>query len=684
MIRTALVLPILAVAVHAAQPLEVMDVFELEYATDAQISPNGEQVVYVRHFNDVMTDRRYQNLWMVDADGSNHRPLNTGKHTANSPRWSPDGSRLAYRSDESGSTQLHVRWMDTGDTAAVTSHAMPPGNFAWSPDGGRIAFTRLVPEPALVIGEMPPAPEGAEWAPPPKYTDMLAFRFDQVGDVPPGYMHLFVVAADGGTPRQVTRGERQFGAGSFAWAPEGESLIVAADLTEGAEIYAVSNPDVYEIALADGSPHRLIDRQGPDVSASVSPDGRYIAYVGYDNRYQGHQQNDLYLADRDGSNVRNLTLDYDRHVQDAARRGGGGPQWVSDGSGIYGVVHDAGNARLVLFSLDGGRRVVVPDIGSGETGYINHNTLWSTSDGGRLAYTVPGPAMPGDVAVADPGEAGRMLTDLNADLFGERELGALEELRWTSSKDGRPVHGWIIKPPGFDASRKYPLILEMHGGPFADYGDVFDTEKQLMAAAGYVVLYTNPRGSISYGEEFGNLIHHAYPGDDFHDLNSAVDHVVGMGFVDEERLYVTGGSGGGVLTAWMIGNTDRFRAAVAFYPVINWESFIFTADLSGLFLEYWMPGLPWRHRDNFEARSLLRVSENVTTPTLIMTGEEDWRTPMSESEQYYKALKLQGVETVLVRVPEEAHGIVARPSHAMSKMTTLLGWFGKHAPEAGD
>ncbi|MYE84064.1 MAG: hypothetical protein F4X36_19905 [Gammaproteobacteria bacterium] len=268
MIRTALVLPILAVAAHAGQPLDVMDVFELEYATDAQVSPNGEQVVYVRHFNDVMTDRRYQNLWMVDADGSNHRPLNTGKHTANSPRWSPDGRRLAYRSDENGSMQLHVRWMDTGDTAAVTSHAMPPGNFAWSPDGNRIAFSRLVPEPALVIGEMPPAP---------KYTDMLAFRFDQVGDVPPGYMHLFVVAADGGTPRQVTRGERQFGAGSFAWAPEGESLIVAADLTEGAEIYSVGNPDVYEIALADGSPHRLFVREGPVVACSLAPHVRYSA-----------------------------------------------------------------------------------------------------------------------------------------------------------------------------------------------------------------------------------------------------------------------------------------------------------------------------------------------------------------------------------------------------------------------
>ena len=684
MFRMWVTLLLFAGGAQAAQPLEFMDVFELEYASDSQISPDGERVAYVRHFNDVMTDRRYENIWIVDADGANHRPLIAGKHKANSPRWSPGGKRLAYLSDESGSTQIHVRWMDTGDTAAITGDSLPPGNIAWSPDGSRIAFSMLVPEAPLVIGEMPPAPAGADWAPPPKYTDKLAFRFDHVGEVPPGYMHVFVVAADGGTPRQVTSGDRQFGVGSFVWAPEGESFILSADLTEGAEMFAAGDADIYEVSLADGLARRLIDRDGPDAAVSVSPNGRHIAYVGYDDRRQGHQQNDLYLADRDGSNVRNLTETYDRHVQSAARRGGGGPQWAPDGSGIYAVVHDEGNARLVLFSLDGSRRVAAPDIGSGETGYIFHNTLWSISDQGRLAYTVPGPAMPGDVAVADPGGSARLLTDLNADLFGERELGAVEELRWTSSKDGRPVHGWIIKPPGFDASRKYPLILEMHGGPFADYGDVFDTEKQLMAAAGYVVLYTNPRGSISYGEEFGNLIHHAYPGDDFHDLDSAVDHVVGMGFVDPNRLYVTGGSGGGVLTAWMIGNTDRFRAAVAFYPVINWESFVFTADLAGMFLDYWVPGLPWRHRDNYEARSLLRVSENVKTPTLIMTGEEDWRTPMSESEQYYKALKLQGVETVLVRVPGEPHGIVARPSHAMAKMTTLLGWFAKHAPEAPD
>ena len=676
--RLLIPLLLLASSAQAAPPLEPMDIFDLEFATDAQISPDGNRIAYVRHFNDVTTDKRHQNLWIIDTDGTNHQPVSAGKHNAQMPRWSPDGTRIAYLSDESGSQQIHVRWIQTGDSAAITNVPTPPTNIAWSPDGRSIAFSQLVAQAPLVIGDMPTAPAGANWAPPPKYTDKLIFRFNGIGDVPPGYMHLFLVAADGGTPRQITQGNRQFGDGTFVWAPEGGSLLISANLSEGGEMFGFMDSDVYEVSIQDGSFKQLTDRDGPDAAVAVSPDGQHIAYVGYEDRIQGHQQNDLQIAQRDGSNVRNLTAEFDRQIQ-AGGGAGGGPQWSGDGKGIYAVVQNEGDSQLVLFDLKGAQRIVAEDVGSGFSGYIGSNTLWSSDQSGTIALTVTTPDTPGDVAILEPDGSVTRLTELNRDLFALRELGLVEELWWESSKDGRPVQGWIVKPPGFDPAQKYPLILEIHGGPFADYGDVFAMEKQLMAAGGYVVLYTNPRGSVSYGEEFGNLIHHAYPGDDFFDLDSAVDHVIGLGFIDESQLYVTGGSGGGVLTAWMIGNTDRFRAAVAFYPVINWESFIFTGDLTELFAHYWVPGMPWRHRENFESRSLLAVSENVKTPTLIMTGEEDWRTPMSESEQYYKALKLQGVETVLVRVPGEPHGIIQRPSHAISKMTTLLGWFARHS-----
>ena len=312
--------------------------------------------------------------------------------------------------------------------------------------------------------------------------------------------------------------------------------------------------------------------------------------------------------------------------------------------------------------------------------YGGVGTSYTLANDGTFAYTTSLPDRPGDIVVGGRSSP-RYVTSVNADLFAGKTLASVEEIWWDSSKDGLPIQGWIMKPPGFDPDQKYPLILEIHGGPFANYGDRFDVEKQLWASAGFVVFYANPRGSTSYGEEFGNLIHHAYPGDDFHDLDAGVDAVIAQGYIDEDNLFVTGGSGGGGLTAWMIGNSDRFKAAVSFYPVINWYSFALTADMAPVAVKYWFPGLPWDNVEHYESRSLLSVVENVKTPTLIMTGEEDWRTPMSESEQYYKALKMVGVEAVLVRVPGEAHGIWGRPSHGISKITTVKGWFDKYSTQ---
>ncbi len=651
-----------------------LDVFNLEYTQDPQVSPDGSAIVYVRRYADVMKDMTFSNIWIVNTDGTGHRRLTTGDFQDNSPRWSPDGTRLAYISDREGIPQIYTRWMDSGETAPITSLTEPPMGLEWSPDGSQIAFAKLVPEAALVIGEMPEAPPGAEWAAPAKYTDDLVFRFDGIGEIPPGTMHLFVLPAEGGTARQVTEGNRSyasgfFGPGSFKWTPDGGSLIVSANLREDVEMEMMDS-ELYEVSVADGAQVQLTDRRGPDGSPAVSPDGRQIAYVGNDERYQGYQLTKLYVMNRDGSRARSISDHLDRSV--------GAPQWAPDGRGIYATFVDQGDPKLALFSLDGSHEIVAEGLGSSQSAYAGAPG-YSLANNGMIGVLTDGPHNPGDVAVTSVGSDVRVLTAVNEDLFAAKELGEVEEIWWESSKDGRRIHGWIIKPPGFDPARKYPLILEIHGGPFAAYGDGFDIEKQMMAAEGFVVLYTNPRGSTSYGQEFGNLIHHAYPGDDFYDLNSGVDAVIDRGYIDEDNLFVTGGSGGGVLTAWMVGNTDRFNAALSFYPVINWYSFTLTADMAAVSAKYWFPGMPWDNVEHYESRSLLSVVENVTTPTLIMTGEEDWRTPMSESEQYYKALKMVGVETVLVRVPGESHGIWGRPSHGISKMTTLKGWFDKYS-----
>jgi acylaminoacyl-peptidase len=315
---------------------------------------------------------------------------------------------------------------------------------------------------------------------------------------------------------------------------------------------------------------------------------------------------------------------------------------------------------------------VAANIGGGGSAY--GGGAYSLAPNGVFAYSTSTPKILSDIAV---GPNVQVITAVNDDLFAGRQLGEVEEIWYESSFDKRKIQGWIIKPPQFDPAKKYPLMIEIHGGPFANYGDRFDVEKQVWAAKDYVVLYTNPRGSTSYGGEFGNLIHHAYPGNDFYDLNSGVDAVIAKGYVDADNLFVTGGSGGGVLTCWMIGHTTRFRAAATIYPVINWYSFVLSSDIPWT-AKYWFPGFPWDNTENYEKRSLLSVVKNVKTPTMVMVGEEDYRTPDSESEQYYQALKMLGVESVLVKVPGEPHGIRRRPSHWMAKMTYISGWFDKH------
>lgn len=657
-----------------ADKLSWMDVFNLQFASDPQISPDGKRIVYVRRFNDVMTDKRHSNLWIINADGTDHQALTTGNHSDSSPRWSPDGKQLAYLSDADGATQIYRRWMDTGRSARITNVTSAPAAISWSPDGKWISFTAHVPNDPKPVIQMPAAPEGAKWASPPKVIDQLVYRFNGAGYLKPGYFQVFVVPADGGTPRQITHGEFQHGGpASFVtseavWTPDSKYLLLSANRHPDYE-HDPLNSEVYEFAVADGAVKALTSRKGPDSAPQISGDGKQIAYLGFDDRYQGYQVRRLYVMNRDGSDQHALTADLDRDVT--------GQRWAHDGRGIYFLSDDQGNTGLHFVTLDGHVRKLTGNVGGAGSAY--GGGMFSVADDGTFAAMCSRPDLPGDIMVGkSEGNGVKTITAVNEGLLSGRKLGQVEEIWYESSKDHRKIQGWIIKPPSFDPSKKYPLILEIHGGPFANYGDRFDIEKQLMAARGYVVLYTNPRGSTSYGEEFGNLIHHAYPGDDFYDLNSGVDAVIAKGYVDPERLYVTGGSGGGVLTCWVIGRTTRFKAAVTVYPVINWYSFILTSDIGNFALKYWFPGYPWDNVEHYEKRSLLSVVKNVKTPTMVLTGEADYRTPMSDSEQYYQALKLLGVESVLVRVPDEPHGISVRPSHHMAKVMHIVTWFDKH------
>ena len=558
--------------------------------------------------------------------------------------------------------------MDSGQTALLTNLVEPPEAIAWSPDGKFLAFTQLVLSDKAPLAAPPPKPEGASWAPPVKVIDSMTYRVDGAGYLESGFTHVFIVSAEGGTPRQLTDGDFNDD-GPLSFTPDGRQLVFAAN--RGADWERdPQNSEVFSVDIATQKLTSLTSRQGPDNSPVVSPDGKRIAYLGYDDRYQGYQVTHLYVMDAGGGGSRVVTANFDRDID--------APKWAADSRGIYFSFDERGVRKLGYTTLDGRVRTLAEGLGGTDLGRPYTSGGFSVARNGRTAFVHNTPLRPADVATATDKGGARVLTALNDDLLGVKTLGAVRELTWKSSKDQREIQGWVITPPDYDPAKRYPLILEIHGGPFAAYGPNYASELQLYAAAGYIVLYTNPRGSTSYGEEFGNLIHHAYPGNDYDDLMSGVDAIIAEGHVDPANLFVTGGSGGGVLTAWIVGKTDRFRAAVVAKPVINWSSFVLTSDANNFFYRYWFGAQPWEQPEQYWKRSPLSLVGNVKTPTMLLTGESDYRTPIGESEQFYQALKLRKVDTVMVRIPEASHGMTSRPSNLIAKVDNILAWFEKY------
>jgi acylaminoacyl-peptidase len=515
------------------------------------------------------------------------------------------------------------------------------------------------------------APEDADWAPGAKVIETLPYRFDGQGYLETGHDHVFLVSAEGGTPRQLTSGDFDH-RGPLAWMPDGKRIVFPANRLEDAEHHPVES-ELWAVTVENGELEQLTDRKGPDRGAVISPDGKRIAYLGFDDKLLAWQSSDVYVMDVETRKTRKLTAGFDRDVDDV--------QWAGSSNRLLIRYEDFGRTHIGRLALNGKVEPLVEDVGGTSIGRPYNSGSFSVAGNGAFAYTAGRADRPADVGLGRAGRKPARLTRLNDDLLETKSLGPVEEITWKSSADGLEIQGWLVYPPDFDPDRQYPLILEIHGGPHTAYGPHFSAEVQLYAAAGYVVLYANPRGSTSYGEEFSLEIHHDYPGKDYDDLMSGVDAVIARGFVDENALYVTGGSGGGVLTAWIVGKTDRFRAAVVAKPVINWTSFALTSDITHFASRYWFPAMPWEDPVGYWERSPLSLVGNVSTPTALLTGEDDFRTPMPESEQFYQALKLRKVDTALIRIPEASHGIAARPSQLVAKVDNILAWFARYPAE---
>lgn len=669
---TSLLLPLQVSAHnHGVETITYEDLFHLEYAANPIVMPSGESVLYERRSMDIMSDSQRINLWTVDVDGSNHMPLMSSMANYSSAVFSPDGSSMAYLSSKEGKTQIYVRDVESGRTARVTDLAMSPSGLSFSPDGKQLAFSMFTPKQQKPIFNIGFKPKGAEWAEEAHYIDQTSFQRDGAGMNRPGNMHVYVVPAFGGTPRQISEGEHDF-SGTLMWTKDAKQIVVSANTHEDSD-FDIFNSDLIALDVASGEMTVLTDATGPESNPILSPNGEMIAFTGFVDNGKSNQINHIYVMDVDGTNVRDLTPDLDRSAGDI--------QWSENGRNIYFSYDDHGKKLVASLSLSGDIDVKTDALGGQSIGRPYTSGDFDVSDDGSVVFTQSTGVSPADLAIVTRRGKLTQLTDLNSDIFAHKTMNAPELMTVKSSVDQRELQAWIVKPPQFDPSKQYPLILEIHGGPHTAYGPEFSTEVQMFAAAGYVVVYGNPRGSTSTGTEFANLIDKNYPSEDYNDLIDMVDGVIAKGYVDENNLFVTGGSGGGVLTAWIIGNTDRFKAAVVAKPVINWISMIGTSDIYAFMTRYWFTDLPWNDIDQYWKRSPLSLVGNVNTPTMVLTGELDVRTPMAESEQYYGALRLEGVESSLVRIQGAYHGIAAKPSNLARKIGYILAWFDKYKDE---
>ena len=644
-----------------------IDVFDLEYVSNTQISADGNKVLYQRNFNDIMTDESFSNIWLINYDGSESRPITTGNYKDNSPRWSNNGDKFIFKSNREGKQQIFLFDLNNNSTQKLTNFQYSIGSMRWSPDDNYILFSSFIDDKRDKLIDMPEKPKGAKWNDPPIEISDLNYRYDSSGYRKPGEVQFFIIPVNGGTPRQISNIKPEKRAGQAEWLGN-DKIVFSANLNEDSD-YNTNNSEIYVLDIKSGKHRALTQRNGPDTSPKVSHDKSLIAYLGYNDEYLSYQQNSVYIMEKDGSNKFEIKMDLDRNISNL--------YWSGDDKKIFFQFDDKGITKIGSVTLDGKFETIVDQVGGLSFSRPYSGGFFSLSNNNKYTFTYGTPYNPADLATGFKGSKKR-ITNLNKDLFDYKKLGKIEEIWYESSYDGKMIQGWIVKPPNFDNSKKYPLILEIHGGPHTNYGFHFSSEVQLFASKGYVVLYTNPRGSTSYGKEFANLIHHNYPSQDYDDLISGVDNLIERGYIDENNLFVTGGSGGGVLTSWIIGKTDRFSAAVVAKPVINWYSFVLYADNIGYFYKYWFNDLPWNDPDSYLKRSPISYVGNVKTPTMVLTGEKDYRTPMAESEQFYAGLKLNKVESMLVRIPNANHGIASKPSNLIAKVNAIISWFEKY------
>ena len=644
-----------------------LDVFDLQYVKNPQISPDGSQIGYRRMTFDILKDRAVGNLWMINSSGINNQKLTSRESSEYGAIWSPNGDRLAFISLTDEGPEIYMYWKNTSKFAKISQLEGSPSNLVWSSNGKDLAFTMKVKTAPPVLVKMPKKPKGAKWAKTARITDRLYHESDGQGYIDTGFTHVFLISSEGSGIAQLTSGEFNH-RGPLSWSNDNSKVYFTSNRSESWE-YDFRNSELYSVNVENYRIMALTDRKGPDFNPKESPNGKYVAYLGYNDKIQAYQNTQLSIMDADGKNKRVLSLNVNSSINSY--------QWDSNNKGIYYSYDKFGDTKIAYLNLDGSSRDLAENLGGNSIGRPYGGGSFSVSNNGVIAYTNTSYKHPSELTIVKDNKS-KQITNLNSQLLENRTLGKVEEIWYKSSFDNRDIQGWVVYPPNYDSSKNYPFLVENHGGPISNYGSRFSAEMQLFAAAGYVVFYPNPRGSTSYGEEFANLLHHNYPAEDYIDVMDGVDFCINKGIAKEEKLYVTGGSAGGLMTAWIVGKNNRFEAAVVVKPVMNWISKTLTADNYFQYSDTRLAGQPWDNFQEYWDFSPISLVGNIQTPTMVMVGMEDLRTPPSEAKQLYHALKLRKIPTVLVEIPEASHGIANRPSNLITKVAHVLAWLKKY------
>ena len=657
---------------------QALDYYRFETVRKPAISPDGNWVAYLHQSADIQTDQYQTQLILISSVGGQQNVISAVDEKPGEASWSPDSRRIAYVANAEEARQIYQYDLATQESRLISALPSAASKLVWSPDGSKIAFVMFVSETAeTILKSDPEIPVGAEWAALPREITEQYYRWDGHGYREPGVVQLFVLDVKTGEHRQLSSGDFDHGGpyalpASPSWSSDGKYIVFSLYRQEGEKNQFELQQNVYRYAVSDGSVEQLTSAGGIESNAKVSPDGKYIAYQGHPQARIGKMQSDLYIMPYPKGAAKNLTQQFDRDIQTFA--------WSGDSKSILAVHGDMGTHALTEIDLNADHELIYRGTGTTTDGqpYLDPPDF-SLAATGQFALARSTPEHPAEVFTGHRQSAAitRLTRHTDALLAGVHYNPA-ETFYVTSKTVGHKIQAWMIKPPNFDPDKSYPLIMDVHGGPFAAYSGQFSMMLQLAAAQGYVLAYSNPRGSTGYGNEYMQGIENQFPIPDSGDVLQVVDQLQKKPFIDANNLFLMGGSGGGLVTGYTIGQTDRFNAAALHYPVINWKTMIYTGDKPIKFSQVWMKGMPWEDTENYERRSPISYVQNVKTPSIIITGEKDYRTPMVESEQFYGALKLMGVDAALIRFPDDAHGNFSRPSSTLRGGLYATDWFDRY------